>query len=381
MAPAEALGVKPGERVLDLCAAPGGKSTQIATALAGEGVLVANDSSPKRVKPLVWNLEHWGARNAIVLNEEPHRLSPVFAGYFHKILVDAPCSGEGMLRKEPKAIRSWSKYGGQACRAMQDALLDQAALMLAEGGRLVYSTCTFNPQENEEAVAAFLDRHAGFRLLQPRLHEGWKEGGMLRECRQLWPHIGYGEGQFFAVMEKTAGTKGMMRNDVSRLKTGRAGADFGEEGSGNASKGDSNRKAGCAELASFLSFMEENLCYPLRGPFAVFGGHVYQIPEGLPDLGGLVVSRPGWHLGTIKNDRFRPSQPFAMGLQADQMKHRLDLEPMEENTQRYLRGETLMVGGEKGLTLVTLKGFPLGFGRQTGAYLKNDYAVGWRQEA
>ena len=426
MAPAAALQVKRGERVLDLCAAPGGKTTQLAAALAGTGILVANDNSPKRVKSLIWNLEHWGAINCIILNEEPDRLVPVFRGFFDKILVDAPCSGEGMLRREPKALRSWQAYAGEACRKLQDALLAQAAEMLAPGGWLVYSTCTFNPLENEGAVAAFIEHHPRFRLKPLPHYKGWQPGRVLKDCRQLWPHLTDGEGQFLALLEKKGGgaagectakpgcylpgALAEARPDEPGATAGKAATiDRGHTGNWIAGGREHAGKMAAAERAQsrritaterghtgkmaaakqghsgqseelklFRGFMEENFIYPLGGPFAVYGGHVYQIPPDLPDFAGLRVCRPGWHLGMVRNQRFYPSQPLAMGMETKQMKRRLDLDPGGGEAERYLRGETLIAGGERGWTMVTLGGFPLGFGKQAGDFLKNEYAGGWR---
>ena len=369
MAPAAVLDVKPGERVLDLCAAPGGKTTQLASAMAGKGLLVANDNNQKRMKALIWNLEHWGATNAVAVNEEPERLSAAFPGYFDRILVDAPCSGEGMLRKDPKALAGWRKHNGRVCRETQDRLLDQAAAMLAPGGKMVYSTCTFNPLENEEAVAAFLERQPAFRLLPLPLYDGWRADPLLKGCRQLWPHLADGEGQFLALMEKAGSSPAAGESGEGAAKTRRDRAGSIPKPGGGETPG---------EIEPFFSFMEENFNYPLKGPFAIFNGHVYRTPADLPDMSGLRVARPGWYLGLIRNGRFYPSQPLAMGMDAKQMKRRLDLEPGGEDVERYLRGETLMTAGEKGWTLVTLAGFPLGFGKQTGDYIKNEYASGWR---
>ncbi|MCL2166812.1 MAG: RsmB/NOP family class I SAM-dependent RNA methyltransferase [Clostridiales bacterium] len=378
MAPAEMLDVKPGERVLDLCAAPGGKSTQLAAALSGEGLLVANDPNPKRIKSLIWNLEHWGATNAVVLNEEPRRLAAAFPGYFDKILIDAPCSGEGMLRKEPNAIHSWRRYSGQACRIVQDEILDQAALMLRDGGRIVYSTCTFNPMENEEAVAAFLKRQTGFFLLPLPYYNGWKPGDTLMECRQLWPHLVEGEGQFLASFEKSRHNADSRHSADGRQTRARERESPGDAFSAAPSEDLSSRTPG-GELEPFLEFIRAHLASPPKANYELYHGHVYQRPAGLPDLAGLKVSRPGWYQGVIRNGRFVPAQPLAMGLEAKQFKRKLDLDPLGELPARYLRGETLMLEGEPGWTLVTMGGFPLGFGRQTGSYLKNDYASGWRK--
>lgn len=176
MSPASVLDVHPGERVLDLCAAPGGKTTQLAASLQGEGILVTNDNNPNRVKALVKNVELYGIRNAVVTNETPDKLAVVFPEYFDKILVDAPCSGEGMFRKEPDMMKSWSETAIEACCGMQRSILMDAARMLRPGGRLLYSTCTFAPEENEQMIAEFLDRHPDFSVVPVYMHEGWEKG-------------------------------------------------------------------------------------------------------------------------------------------------------------------------------------------------------------
>lgn len=356
MSSAAMLDVKPGERVLDLCAAPGGKSTQLAAALQGKGFLAANDNSPKRVKALVWNLEHWGVTNYLVLQEEPSRMTRTFSGFFDKILVDAPCSGEGMFRKDPKAVAGWKAYNGEVCRAMQDEILKAAAPMLRPGGRLLYSTCTFNPLENEGTIQAFQDRHPEFKLVELPVYPGWMGGTQLPEVRQLWPHRVRGEGHFLALLEKEGARQ--------------TSACIPEQ---------PHHKAGKDQLRSFYQFMDENFTAPLEGPFAVFQQHVYKIYEHLPPLEGLKVAKPGWYMGMLKGERFEPSQAMAMGIRAEQMKRRLDLQPEDPLVNRYLKGETLMVQGEPGWTLVTMAGYPLGFGKQTPDYLKNHYPPGWRQ--
>ncbi len=214
MAPVVCLEIKPGEKVLDLCAAPGGKSTQIAAKLQGKGLLVTNDSNEERVKALVWNLEHWGATNAVVTNETPERLARVFPAYFDKILVDAPCSGEGMFRKDPRAIKSWENYSVENCALLQKDILEWAASMLKPGGRLLYSTCTFSPEENEGVIAHFLAKHPDFKIISLPLAHGWDRGrpewiddaaGLVVDARRLWPHKVKGEGHFLALLKKKRG--------------------------------------------------------------------------------------------------------------------------------------------------------------------------------
>ncbi|HCP14415.1 MAG TPA: SAM-dependent methyltransferase [Peptococcaceae bacterium] len=358
MSSAAMLDVRPGDRVLDLCAAPGGKSTQLAAALGGTGFLAANDNSPKRVKALVWNLEHWGTTNYIVLQEEPSRMTAAFSQFFDKILVDAPCSGEGMFRKDPKAITGWKAYNGEVCRKMQDEILEAAAPMLRPGGRMIYSTCTFNPLENEETIQAFLGTHTDFRLAALPVYPGWMPGKQLPETRQLWPHRVRGEGHFLALLEKSAAS---------------------QQGPQACTPQWQQTVAAEALLKPFYRFMDENFTAPVEGPFAIYQQHVYKIYGQLPSLDGLKVAKPGWYMGMLKGERFEPSQALAMGIRAEQAKRRLDLLPDDPLVSRYLKGETLMVQGEPGWTLVTLSGHPLGFGKQMEDYLKNHYPPGWRQ--
>ena len=211
MAPVTFLEAKPGERILDLCAAPGGKSTQIACAMEGRGTLVCNEIHPARARILSENVERMGITNALVLNETPERLSGRFEEYFDRILVDAPCSGEGMFRKNDAALEEWSEENVQLCAGRQAQILDAAAGMLKPGGRLVYSTCTFAPEENEGSISRFLERHPDFELLSMPLTEGMEPGrGEWTEhpaedigyTIRLWPHKVQGEGHFVAVLEK-----------------------------------------------------------------------------------------------------------------------------------------------------------------------------------
>lgn len=362
MAPAACLGVQPGERVLDLCAAPGGKSTQLAAALQGRGILVSNDNSAERVRALVWNLEHWGAANCVVTNETPDRLARVFVSYFDKILVDAPCSGEGMFRKNERAAKSWNNYNSLKCSGMQKDILDQAALMLKPGGRMLYSTCTFAPEENEEVLVDFLGRHPEFQLLPLPLYEGWEPGrpqwvaedrGIpLENARRLWPHRVRGEGHFLALL--------------------------GKKGSGETGP----QKLGYSKAAqthpAWTTFAQENLTRTLDGPFLQQGHYLYQIPAELPDLKGLKVPRPGWFLGLLKNNRFEPSQALAMGLKPADVQRCISFPEGDLRVEKYLKGETLLVDGLKGWTLVCLDRYPLGWAKQTGDNLKNYYPAGWR---
>ncbi len=281
MEPAEALNPEPGDRVLDLCAAPGGKSTQIAAKLRGKGVLVTNDISAERTKALAKNIEMSGVRNAVVLNETPERIAEKFPAYFDKILIDAPCSGEGMFRKDPDAVRQWEKHSVDVCTVMQRDILDTVASMLAPGGRIVYSTCTFSPEENEAMIALFLARHPEFvvgelkhsPLFAPGRPEwvaglaesgGWLSPLLEQEARgsepgftrpealaqtaraaRIWPHLAEGEGHFVCVLEHT-GEKAARAEGAAGTASGPvigagevlpAASEGGRKGSGPKGKG------------------------------------------------------------------------------------------------------------------------------------------------
>ncbi len=387
MAPAACLGVTPGDKVLDLCAAPGGKSTQILVRLCGEGILVSNEINMARARALTWNLERWGAYNAVITNEEPQRLGQRFAGFFDKILVDAPCSGEGMFSRDKRACASWTDYSYTACSKLQNDILEQAAKMLKPGGRMIYSTCTFSPEENEGVVAAFLERHSEFQLCELPDGLGWAEGQpqwvqnfaaknlQLHKTRRLWPHKVRGEGHFLALLEKLP-EKVQSHPQIESM----AGIDSSE----SMNKAQENKRAqGLAEinekkLAPFAAFLEENLISPIPGPFFVLGDYVYRIPIGLPALNGLKVLRFGWFLGSLKNGRFEPSQALALGLRKENVQRSISFLCTDDEVIRYLKGETLFAEGQKGWTLVCVEEFPLGWAKQTGENLKNNYPPSWR---
>lgn len=399
MAPVEWLDVKPGERVLDLCAAPGGKSTQIAGKLQGEGLLVANDIQPERVKALVKNLAVFGVRNAVVTGETPERLAGVFAGFFDKIMIDAPCSGEGMFRKDLEAARAWDEHKVEACAAMQADILDWAAVMLKPGGRIVYSTCTFSPEENEGSIARFLERHPAFAVVPtpgaPGFAPGrpeWAEQTVaesgapprrevlqsLANAWRLWPHRLDGEGHFVAVLQHDGSIAGDSPGDGAGAK--RRKKRNGGEGKGRA-----------ADLAPWFAFMDEHLTGAIDGRWLAFGERIYWSDPGweLPDLAGLSVVRPGWYVGQVRKNRFVPSQALALGLALPQFVRRINLTADAPETLRYLRGETLECPEDrlekaapdvpaKGYCLVGVDGHPLGFGKWQNGILKNEYAPGWR---
>jgi len=373
MAPAELLDPQPGERVLDLCAAPGGKSTQLAGKLRGKGLLVCNEINAKRAKILSGNIERLGISNALVLNEHPKRLEERFAGYFDKILVDAPCSGEGMFRKNEEACEQWSTQNVELCADRQDEILDCAASMLAGGGRLVYSTCTFAPAEDEGSIGRFLKRHPEFYVEEVPLAEGMSHGlGELSATIRLWPHKLRGEGHYVAVLRKEGtladGGSGLLKNGYENGITA----------------GDS--KSAAAGIPEYLAFAGETFAGDALEKYAgrecrylKFGEQLYRIPEGMPSVKGLKVLRPGLHLGTAKKGRFEPSHALALTLHAADVLHTMDLPSDGREIRGYLNGETFPAQGEKGWYLITVDGYSTGWGKLAGGIMKNHYPKGLRK--
>jgi NOL1/NOP2/sun family putative RNA methylase len=403
MLPAELLDVRPGHRVLDLCAAPGGKTTQLAAKLQGSGVLVANDRATERTKALVRNVELAGIRNAVVLNEEPAAIADKFGAWFDRVLVDAPCSGEGMFRKDEDMIRQWDVTSPGKYARLQAQILTQAARLVAPGGKLVYSTCTFSPRENEGTIARFLADHPDFSVVPVPLDTNscfspgrpdWlneaEAAGLDAQRRasisgtvRLWPHRCRGEGHFAAVLERQASDNlsvhpafGSALDGAGRLKAKSA------RGRHSSSRVRDRNNAN-DEWAKFDLFRNASLpgWHP-PGRLRIFGAAIYSQPEDLPDLTGLHVARPGWMLGTAGKHRFEPSQALAMGISAEDALRVLHLSSEEDACIRYLKGETLHLTPDalegKGWTLVCIDGFPAGWGRWDGVTLKNERSPGWR---
>lgn len=363
MLPAVLLSAQPGERVLDLCAAPGGKSTRIGADMKGKGVLICNEIHPLRAKSLSENIERMGIENAVVINHAPDELAERFPGYFHRILVDAPCSGEGLFRKKPEAVQQWSPENVETCAGRQDEILKEAAKMLMPGGRLVYSTCTFAPEENEGTISRFLHSHPEFSLLQPPAFPGMQAGrpdwikapaaGLERTLR-LWPHLLKGEGHFAAVLQKEG--EAAARN---------AGSVCGEKGLA--------RK----EIEEFAVFRQEFIRRDFSGSFIRFGEQLYLLPEGAPALKGLKVLRPGLHLGTIKKNRFEPSHALALCLRREEAANGEELRDVRQ-AMDYLSGNTFETK-KAGWCLLCLDGYSLGWGKGAGGLMKNHYPKGLRK--
>lgn len=391
--PAALLDARPGERILDMCSAPGGKATQIAAAMKGEGLLICNEYVPSRAKILSENIERMGIRNALVVNETPQKLADTFAGYFHRIMVDAPCSGEGMFRKNEDAYTEWSPENVQMCADRQDEILKAAARMLLPGGRMVYSTCTFAPLENECVIARFLQQNPDFgikdvffseegqsgraSLLDMGMQQGnpdWTESEMgplednikeeIKSTIRLFPHRIKGEGHFVAVLEK----KGSMP-DISNKMLSRNGMEK------TVSLKD------CREYEEFLKteIKADFLLDTVKAPYLRFGDQLYQIPEQMPGLKGLKVLRPGLHLGTILKNRFEPSHALALSLRPTEVVHTWNLDSNSTEAGSYLKGGTFQAEGEKGWYLITVDGYSIGWGKLAGGMMKNHYPKGLRK--
>lgn len=373
MTPADRLPVEPGDRVLDVCAAPGGKATELGAKLGGTGVLAANDLSNSRAKGLLKNLELFGIGNVLILSEEPGKLVPYFKGYFDKILIDAPCSGEGMFRKDRKMVRAWEEHGPEFFSKIQRSIITQAAEMLREGGMLLYSTCTFSPEENEKTIEYLLSQYPQFTVCEMEGYEGFAHGmpevtesgnEELRKTVRIFPHRMKGEGHFLALLRKGE-KKEASGSDLSEGKASGKAAKLPEE------------------LSEFLNCVYRDMD-PSR--IDIRGDKVYYMPEGVPHLKGIRFLRTGLLLGELKKKRFEPSQAFAMNLKKEEYANVLDLPVSDERVVKYLKGETLDVEDltgpkEKGWYLVCVDGYPLGFGKLGNQTLKNKYLPGWRWQS
>ena len=344
MAPVALLDPQPGERICDLCAAPGGKTTQIAGRMTGEGFLLCNEINPKRAKILSRNIERLGVANALVTNEHPQTLAEKYRNFFDRVLVDAPCSGEGMFRKEEAAVTDWSPETVRMCANRQGEILHSAAQLVRPGGRLVYSTCTFAPEENEQTIEAFLKAHPEFT--PEKMDAPWFTPGPNGSFR-MWPHKLLGEGHFAAVLRKN----GEGEDDVRQL-------------------------SGEKLPILWQSFAKEMGIRLPAGKAVMFGQSLYWVPEEMPDIRGVRVMRPGLELGQVKKDRFQPAHALALWLKT--AKTTWDMPAHSKEITAYMHGETIPAP-VSGWCLVTVDGYSLGWGKGDGKVLKNHYPKGLRR--
>lgn len=401
MSAVELLDVRPGQKICDLCAAPGGKTTQIAGKMQGQGLLVSNEFYGNRAKILAQNVERMGIANTVVLNENTEHLAQMFVEFFDRILVDAPCSGEGMFRKEPEAVQEWSLENVAMCAGRQQEILEHAAEMLKPGGVLVYSTCTFSPEENERCLCRFLERHPEFSVETSEIGEkhfshgqaAWAvlEGSNVEAWMQqttksyrLWPHKLHGEGHFAVRLKKAGNLDGEENADQDKPAEKRR----------RKNRGTWSQEAARMEAAvsDFRKFQEEtlqiNLEETLSGRYVLFSEQLYLMPAEMPEPDGLKVVRAGLHLGVCKKNRFEPSHALAMCLHLEEVRQSVELSQGDGKAEdsekygealKYLHGETVSCDcGQKGWTLVCVDGFSLGWGKAQNGVVKNHYPKGLR---
>lgn len=367
MTTASLLPVEEGDMVLDLCAAPGGKSTELAAKLNGTGLLVTNDISNSRAKALLKNMEVFGVGNALVTSEPPNELTKRFPEFFDKILIDAPCSGEGMFRKQGNMTKAWEKNGVDLFVGLQRSILKEAVTMLKPGGIMIYSTCTFSKEENEQAIEYLLSLDDSLHLQELPLFDGFDKGhpewGLtgneeLTKCRRLWPHRIEGEGHFVAMVRKD-------RNQAAAPITEYI---FSKERLSR-------------EAVDFI----ESIRYPFDlSRMDVQKERVFYIPEKMPYVKGLRILRCGLYMGDMKKNRFEPSQSLAMFLKASQFPNSICLSVADERVIKYLKGETIELEENErnvykdGICLICVEQYPLGFGKLSKGTIKNKYLPGWR---
>ena len=384
MSAAALLAPKPGMRVLDLCAAPGGKSTQLATYLGDSGLLVSNEINTQRSRILSQNIERMGIKNAIVTNEDSFVLASHFLGFFNAIQVDAPCSGEGMFRKLPEAIEQWSMENVAICAARQKEILDNAAVMLKPGGVIVYSTCTFSKEENEDVIEYFLERHPDFTL---------------EEMERFWPHKVDGEGHFVAKLVRRGSVNELGADyDVcedSCNKVEDTGLKVDRKTKKN--KNSKNRKnetkpALTKENMKLLSeFLDETISEDVaawikNSRLVMFGEQLYRLPDMEVDIKGLKVQRAGLHIGEFKKQRFEPSHSLALALKLNDAKNVVKLTCDNPQTIGFFNGQSVVLSDEqtaeckKGWALVCVDGYTAGWGKVNGTQVKNHYPKGLRNK-
>lgn len=381
MSPAELLfsiPMRKGERILDLSAAPGGKTTHLAALMGGKGLLVANEIKNKRVGHLTQNVERWGAGNVVVTNESPERLADHFGDFFDRVLVDAPCSGEGMFRKDMGARLDWSPEMVAGCAVRQGNILRVAAKLVKPGGYLLYSTCTFAPEEDEGVIAQLLDEFSGFEVVELPLLDGFvrgkpewlegkrKEASWLAGAVRLFPHRLEGEGHFACLLRKSdVGTEWTTEEAEKRIEGKRLGK---RKVARKTEQPDLRLWREFARDALHVHLAEERLC--------VVGERLYYLPEENPDFGRLRVVHPGVWLGSLKKGRFEPAHPLALFLKPGEMKNFVSFPANSRALAAYLRGESLEMDAS-GWTVVCADGWPLGWGKGVQGTLKNHFPRGW----
>lgn len=384
MSAAALLAPKPGMRVLDLCAAPGGKSTQLATYLGDSGLLVSNEINTQRSRILSQNIERMGIKNAIVTNEDSFVLASHFPGFFNAIQVDAPCSGEGMFRKLPEAIEQWSMENVAICAARQKEILDNAAVMLKPGGVIVYSTCTFSKEENEDVIEYFLERHPDFTL---------------EEMERFWPHKVDGEGHFVAKLVRRGSVNELgadydvCKDSCNKVEDTGLKVDRKTKKNKNSKNRKNETKPALTKenmklLSEFLdeTISEDVAAWIKNSRLVMFGEQLYRLPDMEVDIKGLKVQRAGLHIGEFKKQRFEPSHSLALALKLNDAKNLVKLTCDNPQTIGFFNGQSVVLSDEqtaeckKGWALVCVDGYTAGWGKVNGTQVKNHYPKGLRNK-
>ena len=378
MIPASLLPVEEGDRVLDLCAAPGGKATELAAKLHGTGLLVANDISVSRAMALAKNLQIAGTGNAVVTAETPQNLAAVLSGFFQKVLIDAPCSGEGMFRRDPGMVKSWLAHGPEYYASIQTEILESAYELLAPGGDMVYSTCTFSPLEDEGMIQSFLKKHPDMTICEVPRYPGYSEGRpdwvpdgdpALKKCVRIFPHRAKGEGHFAVLLHKQG-------------KAGRAYAEsemWDKNGTDlRSNKQKQKTQEGIEEFFQMI-LPEAGIEFKkLSRKKDIYVAETLAAGQ----MKGLRIVAGGLIIGSDKNGRFEPSPQLALALRGEDYLQRIDLPAEDERVIRYLKGETVLMDKPyKGYVLFCVDGYPLGWCKGNGSgTMKNKYYPGWRMQ-
>ena len=357
MATVKALDIQPGWRVLDACSAPGGKASQLASAIGDDGVLLANEYVPKRAKIIVSNFERLGIKNAVVTSLDTLKIGGMFESYFDLVLCDAPCSGEGMFRKYDEAITEWSEDNVKLCAERQKEILNNLSGTVKAGGYLLYSTCTYSREENEGVVGDFLANHSDFSLCEVNedLRKATADGlDGLNDARRFYPHLTKGEGQFIALMKK-AENSAVLPTILYK--------EFTNEPSKQ-------------EMAVIKKFISENINGEIYGRFIVWGEQIALIPHDLPIP--LKSFMPGVMMGEIKKNNFFPHHQF-FSAYGNQFRRKEMLTKEDPRTEKYLRGEEIDTdSNDNGWCAVLYEGVALGGGKISNRKVKNHYPKGLR---
>lgn len=350
MAPVNILELSRGDVCIDLCAAPGGKSMQIAAAIGESGILVSNDINDSRIKAIVRNVEKYGLRNVVVINEAPSRIASRMGGCFDAVLVDAPCSGEGMFKKDRKAVKSWETFGPEECRVIQRQIIDNLDHLAKPDSKIVYSTCTFSQVENEEQIEHLTSDYKCFIKRPIHVASISVDGHMAH----IWPHLHQGEGHFISSLWTDGSLKGVDLEDYQSNEPHPLLQEF------------------------MASHFKTNA---LIGHFTTEKDRIYLKPNKKLPLGGIRVVREGLLVGELKKERFIPSQALALYLKKSDFEPTVDLPSDSLNAIKYLKGETIHLDIKtEGIHLVCTDGFPVGWAKINRGTLKNMYPVSWRMQ-